>query len=1412
MTDTRCNYGNHMFLLMRQAICLLLCAGFLSGLSIARADTMPTLFKSFAGNLNFVGTQKSLRTQPNSVNACSVVSGSTIATGSVATTANLSGIPAGATITAAYLYWAGSAVAPDYTVTFEGSTVTASPNRQYVSSDSGNYYFSGVADVTSTVAAKGNGSYSFAGLTINNSIGCDTESILGGWVLLVIYSHPSEEFRVLNLYEGFQYFQYSNIPLSLSNFKVPSTFGSGRHAHITWEGDPTLSGGGEDITFNGTGLTDGNNPAGNQFNSRSNSTNPVDSTSYGVDFDIYNLTSPIIQANQTSATTVYSTGQDLVLLSAEIIAMPNVPVSDLLLTMTRNAALVAGQAASYTLNVTNNGPLAEAGPVTVSNTLPAGLTFTSFSGTGWSCSTAGQVVTCTRSGSLANGAAAAPLTINVSVSAGAGGTITNTATVSGTNFDNSMADNTASDSYALPKATFAYYAMDEDSWGSVVDLSGNGRHATKLGSAAPTGYPLVSPLTSAIGGNPGTCGAGSFPSGTDQGVSTPIDINNHIGNAGTIMFWYRSNSAWNDGTDRMLFDASNNLGNQNADKHFYLVKSDSGRLRFALEDSTDDDEEISTSNNSFAAGQWHHIAVTWEWGGSNRIRLYLDGVQQANTGINDNIGDYSTLLLGAAKSGIDGTGNDYTLNSANGLIDEVRIYNSALSLSDIQDAMNLTHACAPVAPTHLRIEHDGQAISCYAENVKIRACANASCTTLYTAGVTGNITAGANVVPFSIPSGQSEVTIGIHLPSTTAQAAPQTVRLGTSSLSPAPTDTASPYCSINGGTLNNTTACDVVVSKAGFVFDVPNLSAGVGSGAVDIRAVVTAGNGNCVPLFQNVTRNVALWGQYQNPVTGTLPLNVNGTNIETTGAPTYSSGFSLNFDNAGKATLTGVQYNDVGLMQLNARYTGSTSNTPPDGGMVVLGSDTFVVKPYTFELSGIKCTTVNAANCGAGALAMASSGNNPAASDATGVTFIRAGHPFTVTVTAKNALGAATPNFGKEIVPESVGLTSNLVPGLDLTNNPSLSGTFGSFAGGVATGTNFAWKEAGIITLTPRVADADYLGAGDVVGTVSGNVGRFYPASFRLMPGYSLVNRAALCASGTGTGCPSTFTYMGEQMNAVFQLAAVATDGTTLTQNYSWSATPAKRFAKLDPAGAVTAGSGGPLVLGAVDTGSVRTPFPPCGATPAHPCITPGTATGSFLGGGASIVLPMTVFRGASPVGPYSALQVGIAPQDSDGVLLSPFDIDTVNVTAGAFNHVKLGQTDVRYGRLKIGSAHGSELLPLPISVTAQFWNGTTYVTNALDNSSVFAPGAAGAVVFANPRKNLAVNEVSVAAAPATVQIVGGVSSFRLAKPTGGDGRYDGSVDLTINGLSTYLPSNSGRATFGIYKGSNEFIYLRENY
>jgi len=105
------------------------------------------------------------------------------------------------------------------------------------------------------------------------------------------------------------------------------------------------------------------------------------------------------------------------------------PMPDLTLTKTHIGNFTQGQTgASYTITVNNIGGAASSGTVTVTDTLPAGLTATAMGGIGWSCLPS---LTCSRSNSLPSGVSYPSITLTVNVANDAAATVTNSATVSG---------------------------------------------------------------------------------------------------------------------------------------------------------------------------------------------------------------------------------------------------------------------------------------------------------------------------------------------------------------------------------------------------------------------------------------------------------------------------------------------------------------------------------------------------------------------------------------------------------------------------------------------------------------------------------------------------------------------------------------------------------------------------------------------------------------------------------------------------------------------------------------------------------------------------------------------------------------------------------------------------------------------
>ncbi|HET7609657.1 MAG TPA: hypothetical protein VFL84_13335 [Gammaproteobacteria bacterium] len=407
-------------------------------------QTPITRFARFTGTINFVATGGSLRTQPNTGDSCAVGASSSQA---------LTGIPAGASIVAAYLYWGGSGAAVDANVTLNGQAVAAPRTFTATFNNGGtNFpYFGGFADITSRVT--GNGAMTFSGLTVTTGAPhCGSSAVVAGWSVVAIYGSASERLRAINVYDGLQFFRGNNLLLNPDGFRIPPTNFDGRFTVVTWEGDPgnstPMNGFSEVLRFNGTAVDDGivvagSDPVIQPYDGTVNSAGVA--TSYGVDVDTFDVTA-LLAPGQTSATTEYSAGGDLVLLTAQIVSATSEPVVDLTLTKTHAGNFTVGGSNVYTLTVSNlAGNQREDNTVVVTDTLPAGLTFVSGVGTGWTCGASGQTVTCSHPPILDPGNSLPPITMTVAATGVAVPSVTNTATVTSASHDIDAANNTASD-------------------------------------------------------------------------------------------------------------------------------------------------------------------------------------------------------------------------------------------------------------------------------------------------------------------------------------------------------------------------------------------------------------------------------------------------------------------------------------------------------------------------------------------------------------------------------------------------------------------------------------------------------------------------------------------------------------------------------------------------------------------------------------------------------------------------------------------------------------------------------------------------------------------------------------------------------------------------------------------------------
>jgi len=150
-----------------------------------------------------------------------------------------------------------------------------------------------------------------------------------------------------------------------------------------------------------------------------------------------------------------------------------------------------GQSASFTITATNLGPGPTGIPtLTITDTLPTGLTYTGFSGTGWSCMASGQTVTCTNPNPILATLSSA-VTINVSVGTTTADTISNLASSNGTGGDDP--GTTANDTTSSGTITVA---------GTILTINKTHTDPFTQGQVGAT-YTITVKNTGASGGNSG---------------------------------------------------------------------------------------------------------------------------------------------------------------------------------------------------------------------------------------------------------------------------------------------------------------------------------------------------------------------------------------------------------------------------------------------------------------------------------------------------------------------------------------------------------------------------------------------------------------------------------------------------------------------------------------------------------------------------------------------------------------------------------------------------------------------------------------------------------------------------------------------------------------------------------------------
>jgi hypothetical protein len=215
-----------------------------------------------------------------------------------------------------------------------------------------------------------------------------------------------------------------------------------------------------------------------------------------------------------------------------------------------------------------------------------------------------------------------------------------------------------------PVGLVAGYGFDAGTGTSAVDSSGNNNTGTLGGGA---GWAL------------GKFGTAATFDGLNDVVTVPDSASLDLTTAMTLEAWVLPNTAldWRS----LIFKAGS------SDLVYGMYESTNANVPSA-DAVTGGTTRTAKGGTSLTPGVWTHLTATYD--GSN-LRLYVNGVQAASTAATGNIQTSNGVLTIG--------GNSLFGEWYNGKIDEVRIYNRALSATEIQSDMNLGVANDTTAPT-----------------------------------------------------------------------------------------------------------------------------------------------------------------------------------------------------------------------------------------------------------------------------------------------------------------------------------------------------------------------------------------------------------------------------------------------------------------------------------------------------------------------------------------------------------------------------------------------------------------------------------------------------------------------------------------------------------------------------------------
>lgn len=584
--------------------------------------------------------------------------------------------------------------------------------------------------------------------------------------------------------------------------------------------------------------------------------------------------------------------------------------------------------------------------------------------------------------------------------------------------------------------------------------------------------------------------------------------------------------------------------------------------------------------------------------------------------------------------------------------------------------------------------------------------------------------------------------------------------------------------------------------------NIPAQLAGINGNAIAKVISTNPKTGVCEARVASRTLPVGLGFSCNNPTSciAGQSFTVNGSSItaNNNAAPVAYNDVNLAFDANGEAPIT-INYSDVGQLTLHGRLRIPESGNDPEITLST-SSNAFVVKPFALAVS---------------AVTRANGTNNPAGTNGSGSAnqFVAAGEPFRVFVEARNGLGNRTPNFGNELIPETINLkvrANSLVHPVGGTlTNLTVNGSIAATApAGTFVNADVRWNQVGSISILPyfddsnaaTTDDGDYLGAGNIPNFIpSGTVGRFYP------------DRFVLTSSTLSNSCGS-FSYMSQPLTLTYIVEARSTDN-TIPSNYgdNYGTMPAITYV------AENADSGVNLAR-----------------------FSDGVATRVWSGGALPFNSSLAIFSRSMPNGvpdgPFENLQVGLQLTDTfDSRSLHGLNMNasTTGICAGVgCTAISVGSPlNIRYGRLRLDNAFGPETANLPVNFVTEYWLANRFVPNLNDGCTTILRSA---VTYPAGNILTPANLTVGLSGGSTTGNYGGLSATQIAftngnashffsAPTGGGtGSFNVTVNLTShpwlrfdwNQDGNHSDSSLPQAQFGFgsYRGHDRVIYWRERF